>query len=121
MPAYNLESVTCSAPTAERPFLSVKFRRDLSATQRQLQDNPIYPATALQLSIANNKGTEIFMDRAALRELSVDAHDIVEYRVDAGEVPRFNVPEGQEQGPLSISVHAWQGWKLLGTWEAGKI
>ncbi len=89
------------------------------------EENPLYPATYLQLSY-NHEGTgEIFPPTTITAQQLVksgtdgDEHLYI-VEVPPNEIPRTKVNEGTTSD-ADVSVYAWRREKLLGKWAIGRI
>ena len=106
-----------AAATSPLSFtLSLPYARD---------ENPLYPATHLQLSY-HHKGTgEIFPPATIIAQQLVkcgtdgDEH-LYSVEIPPNEIPRTKVNEGTTSN-ADVSVYAWRREKLLGKWNIGRI
>ncbi|EOO01615.1 hypothetical protein UCRPA7_2857 [Phaeoacremonium minimum UCRPA7] len=118
MPSYELTPQAFTAPTDAIPYMTVTFRVPQSSARRD-RDDPIFPASGLQLSLENNRREAFLEERLTARDLGASGGVCVA-RVPAGEIPQFRGPEWADQ-TVVVKMHAWKGEKWLGSWEVGRM
>lgn len=108
MPSYELTPQAFSAPTDTTPYMTVTFRVPQSASSRAAND-PIFPASGLQLSLENNHREAFLEERLTARDLgSSAAGGVCVARIPAAEIPSFHGPGWADQ-TVVVKMHAWKG------------
>jgi hypothetical protein len=88
-------------------------------------NDPLYPATHLQLTY-NFEGTgEIFIPNVItskdLIEFSVEGEsNLYSVQVSSGDIPRAKVNHGTTS-TAEVSVYVWRREKLFGKWNVGRV
>lgn len=121
MAPFVLEPVSHLGPSASASYLQVSFRLPGSSVRHA--DDLLHPASGLQLSFENGDH-EAFTERLTTRDVLVSDTDSGLYSI---RVPETDIPKFQARGAgpttagTTIKLHAWQGEKLLGSWNVGDL
>lgn len=126
--AFSLTPLGLTAPDATRQTpLVVKFA--LARPSSTSSSSVLHPATGLQLCI-RQAGHEVFLERMVAREVDVldegdDGGATTRCRivVPDGDVPFFRNKAGEQQAEAAaeVALYAWQGERLLASYELGEI
>ena len=114
----DLSDLSISKPKEGHKMVKLHFRTSTTGK------TPIHPASGLQTSFQAGESEIFSPDRLTLRDISVGADGVctVETRVPYFKVGNYKIGESGPAPPdTTVRIHAWQGERFIGSWEAGQI